>query len=106
VKSHDAVVVGAGMAGSAAALRLAQLGQDAALLDAAADPSAGGNTALSGGGLHIARLSLDSKPARLLRRISLAVAPTNDIPDIDGCPAAVKVHLVRAINIVTSGPSS
>ena len=77
MKTYDAVVVGAGMAGSTAALRLTQLGQDVALLDAAEDPSAGGNTALSGGGLHIARLSLDSKPARLLRR--MVYAPSGNL---------------------------
>jgi fumarate reductase flavoprotein subunit len=74
LKTYDVVVVGAGISGSVAALRLAQGRRSVALLDAADDPSAGGNTALSGGGLHIARLSLDAKPARLLRRMLYAPA--------------------------------
>jgi fumarate reductase flavoprotein subunit len=68
----DVVVVGAGMAGTAAALRVAELGRNVVLLDTAEDPTAGGNTAISGGGVHISRLSLDSDPARLRRRIMWA----------------------------------
>jgi fumarate reductase flavoprotein subunit len=60
------------MAGSAAAARAAELGCGVLLLDAEDDPSAGGNTAISGGGLHISRLTLDADPARLKRRILYA----------------------------------
>jgi succinate dehydrogenase/fumarate reductase flavoprotein subunit len=42
------------------------------LLDVEDDPSAGGNSAIGGGGVHISRLSLDSDPARLKRRIMYA----------------------------------
>jgi fumarate reductase flavoprotein subunit len=47
------VVVGAGLAGSTAAARAAQLGREVVLIDSATDPTAGGNTALSGGGIHV-----------------------------------------------------
>jgi fumarate reductase flavoprotein subunit len=60
------------MAGSSAAARAAELGRNVLLLDAEDDPSAGGNTAISGGGLHISRLTLDADPARLKRRILYA----------------------------------
>jgi fumarate reductase flavoprotein subunit len=53
VKTDLAIVVGAGMAGSVAAARAAQLGRKVLLLDAAADASAGGNAAISGGGVHV-----------------------------------------------------
>jgi fumarate reductase flavoprotein subunit len=56
VPGTDVVVIGAGLAGSTAALRAASLGARVTLLDAAADSTAGGNTPLSGGSLHIAHL--------------------------------------------------
>ncbi len=68
----DVVVVGAGIAGSSAALRAVELGRTVLLLDVEDDPSAGGNSAIGGGGVHISRLSLDSDPARLKRRIMYA----------------------------------
>jgi fumarate reductase flavoprotein subunit len=52
-KSDLAIVVGAGLAGSTAAARAAQLGCRVLLLDAAGDASAGGNAAISGGGVHV-----------------------------------------------------
>src|SRR5882757_2297413 len=58
----DVIVVGAGLAGSCAALRAAELGCRVALLDAGPDPSGAGNTALSGGGLHLAHRSLHDDP--------------------------------------------
>jgi fumarate reductase flavoprotein subunit len=72
VTRFDVVVIGAGMAGSASAVRAAELGGNVALLDAEQDPSAGGNTVISGGGVHISRLSLDADSARLKRRIMYA----------------------------------
>jgi fumarate reductase flavoprotein subunit len=54
--SIDVLVIGAGLAGSTAALRAASLGARVTLLDAAADSTGGGNTPLSGGSLHIAHL--------------------------------------------------
>lgn len=69
VCERDLIVVGGGIAGSVAACRAADLGLSVLLLDVAADPTAGGNTSLSGGGIHIARLGLDADPGRLRRRI-------------------------------------
>ncbi len=65
----EVVVVGGGIAGSVTACRAAELGLRVTLLDAAGDPTGGGNTGLSGGGIHLARLGLDADPARLRRRI-------------------------------------
>jgi fumarate reductase flavoprotein subunit len=47
------VVVGGGLAGSAAACRAQELGGETTLIDAADDPTAGGNSVLATGGLHI-----------------------------------------------------
>ncbi len=49
----DVIVVGAGLAGSAAACRASELGRSVVLVDAAEDPTAGGNTTLSTGGMHV-----------------------------------------------------
>jgi len=63
------VVVGAGLAGSTAALRARQLGAAVLLVDKSPDASAGGNTRLSGGNLHAVSLALDDDPALIRSRI-------------------------------------
>lgn len=65
----DVLVIGAGLAGSMAAARAASLGCSVVLVDAAPDPSAGGNTRLSGGSIHVAGVPLTSAPADLLAHI-------------------------------------
>ena len=72
MNAFDVVVIGAGMAGSVASLRCAELGLRVLLLDAAETPSAGGNTALSAGGVHFGRLSLDAGPDAIRARIMRA----------------------------------
>lgn len=66
----DFLVVGAGIGGSAAAARAAELGLRTLLLDKGPDPSTSGNTRLSGGSLHIGEMNLRTEPAVLLRRIN------------------------------------
>ncbi len=66
---RDFVVVGAGIAGSAAATRAAELGLRTLLLDKGSDPSGSGNAALSGGSLHIAYANLKTAPNELFDRI-------------------------------------
>jgi fumarate reductase flavoprotein subunit len=65
----DVIVVGAGMAGSVTAAVAAQSGLRVVLVDAAEDPTGGGNSSLGGGGMHIARADLRSDPALLRERI-------------------------------------
>lgn len=72
----DVVVIGAGTAGTAAALRCAESGLRVLLLDAAEEPSLGGNTALSAGGIHYGRLSLDADPDALRAKIMNAPVGT------------------------------
>jgi fumarate reductase flavoprotein subunit len=67
--SERVVVVGAGLAGSTAAARAAQLGRDVILLESAPDASAGGNTARSGGGVHLTSQHLLSDPDVLRERV-------------------------------------
>lgn len=69
-REWDFLVVGAGIGGSAAAARAAELGLRTLLLDKGPDPSASGNTRLSGGSLHIANMNLRTEPAVLLRAIN------------------------------------
>ena len=64
----DLVVMGAGLAGSVSALRAAELGLRVVLVDAADDPTAGGNTALSGGSLHVATVPMTAPASELRRR--------------------------------------
>jgi fumarate reductase flavoprotein subunit len=54
----DVIVVGAGLAGSTAALVGAQAGRRVLLLDAGADPTMSSNTAMSGGRMHVAHAEL------------------------------------------------
>ena len=67
--SERVVVVGAGLAGSTAAARAAQLGREVILLESAPDASAGGNTARSGGGVHLTSQHLLSDPGVLRERV-------------------------------------
>jgi fumarate reductase flavoprotein subunit len=64
-KNQRVVVIGAGLAGSTAALRAAQLGCEVTLIDSAPDATAGGNTAMSGGGVHVTHQDLRSDPGVL-----------------------------------------
>jgi fumarate reductase flavoprotein subunit len=66
---YDVIVVGAGMAGSTAAAVTAQAGLRVLVVDAAEDPSGGGNTAFGGGGMHVGRAELRSDPALLRDRM-------------------------------------
>jgi fumarate reductase flavoprotein subunit len=66
----DVLVIGAGLGGSMAAARAASLGCSVTLVDAAAKPSAGGNTRLSGGSIHIAGMPLTTPSADLLAHIN------------------------------------
>jgi fumarate reductase flavoprotein subunit len=80
--AYDVIVVGAGMTGSVAACQAAQLGCRVLLLDTCADPTAGGNTALSGGALHIARARYDADPELLRDRImTRAILARPDLVD-------------------------
>jgi fumarate reductase flavoprotein subunit len=82
-RPYDVVVVGAGMTGSVTACRAAELGCRVLQLDTAEDPTAGGNTTLSGGGLHIARAGYDSDPAMLRDNIYMrAVLPRPDLIEV------------------------
>src|SRR5882757_532750 len=91
MRDADVIIVGAGMAGSVAACRATELGLAALLLDAADDSTGGGNTSLSGGGIHIARLSLNADPARLRRRI------------LWGATGVVREHLADRICSMADG---
>ncbi|HWD65687.1 MAG TPA: FAD-dependent oxidoreductase [Solirubrobacteraceae bacterium] len=68
-RPYDVVVVGAGMTGSVTAGRAAELGCRVLQLDTAEDSTAGGNTTLSGGGLHLARSRFDADPEILRDKI-------------------------------------
>lgn len=68
-ETFDVVVVGAGLAGSVAALRSQEMGKQTLLLDRGDDPAATGNTRFSGGTMHVARRHMRSSPARLTERI-------------------------------------
>lgn len=68
-EAYDLVVVGAGLAGSVGAARAASLGRRVLLLDAAADPSGGGNSAMSWGSLHVATVPMTAPVGQLRRRI-------------------------------------
>src|ERR1700754_490364 len=69
VATRRVVVVGAGLAGSTAAARAAQLGCHVTLLDAEPDATAGGNNARPGGGIHVTSTDLRTDPAVLRERI-------------------------------------
>ena len=71
-RTYDLLVVGAGMAGASAACRAASLRCSVLLVDAAPDPSAAGNTAISGGSLHVATAPLTSPVEQLRERIQNA----------------------------------
>jgi fumarate reductase flavoprotein subunit len=68
-EGYDIIVVGAGLAGSVAAAVAAERGRHVLLVDSAPESSAGGNSVLSGGGLHIVRAELCDDPEVLERRI-------------------------------------
>ena len=68
----DAIVVGAGLAGCAAALRAQELGCRTLLLDKSDVPSSGSNTVLSGGNLHLAYSPLQAPTRELRLRIEEA----------------------------------
>jgi succinate dehydrogenase/fumarate reductase flavoprotein subunit len=68
-KNQRVVVIGAGLAGSTAAARAAQLGCEVTLIDLAPDATAGGNTAMSGGGVHVTAQDLRSDPGVLRNRV-------------------------------------
>lgn len=70
-RSFDVVVVGCGLAGSAAALRAQQLGCHTMLVDKAPDGTAAGNTRLSGGALHAAGAYLDESAVQIAQRIDI-----------------------------------
>jgi fumarate reductase flavoprotein subunit len=68
------------MTGSAAAGRAAELGSRVLLVDGGQDPTASGNTALAGGGLHIARERLDADPDVLRQKmLERAILPRRDL---------------------------
>jgi fumarate reductase flavoprotein subunit len=80
---YDVVVVGAGMTGSVSACYAAELGCRVALLDASDDPSAGGNTTLSGGAFHVARTRYDADPEVLREKILMrAILPRIELIDV------------------------
>jgi len=89
----DALVIGAGLAGSMAAARATSLGCSVVLVDAAPDPSAGGNTRLSGGSIHIAGAPLTAPPAELLAHIVDVTHGTAH----PGLAAALSEHSGRAL---------
>jgi fumarate reductase flavoprotein subunit len=66
----DVLVIGAGLAGSTAALKAASLGARVMLLDACADSTAGGNTPLSGGSIHVGHLHPSTAPDDLRDRVN------------------------------------
>jgi fumarate reductase flavoprotein subunit len=79
----DVVVVGAGMTGTVTATAAAEAGCRVALLDAAADSTAGGNTSLSGGALHLARSRYDADSEILRDKIlGRAVLPRKELVDV------------------------
>ena len=91
--ASDVLVVGAGLAGSMAAARAASRGCSVVLVDAAPDPSAGGNTRLSGGSIHIAGLPLTTAPADLLAHV---IGVTHGLARRD-LAAALSEHSGRAL---------
>jgi fumarate reductase flavoprotein subunit len=89
----DVLVIGAGLAGSMAAARAASLGCSVALVDTAPDPSAGGNTRLSGGSIHVAGVPLTTAPADILAHI-VDVTHGTARPEL---AAALAEHCGRAL---------
>jgi fumarate reductase flavoprotein subunit len=65
----DVVVVGGGLAGTAAALEARERGARTLLIERGDPPADTGNTRLSGGTLHAAMLSLSTPAAEIERRI-------------------------------------
>lgn len=96
----DAVVIGAGLAGSVAACRAQELGCRCLLIDKSDDPSAGGNTGLSGGTIHAAGIHMKS-PADVIRRRVEEVTGGETDPDL---AIAFAEHSARALSwVVKSG---
>jgi fumarate reductase flavoprotein subunit len=82
-RRYDAVVVGAGMTGSVTAGYAAELGCRVLLLDAAEDATAGGNSTLSGGALHVARTRFDADPSLLREKILMrAILPRIELIEV------------------------
>jgi fumarate reductase flavoprotein subunit len=69
----DAIVVGAGMAGSVGALRAQELGLRTLLIDKSEEPAADSNTVLSGGNLHLAYTHLLAPAPHLRERVESAI---------------------------------
>jgi fumarate reductase flavoprotein subunit len=63
---YDVVIVGSGMAGSVAAVRAAELGASAIVLDQAEDTTVAGSTVLAGGSVHLVHQPLDAD-SKILR---------------------------------------
>ena len=105
----DLVVVGAGLAGSVAAARAATLGARVLLLDQAEDPTAGGNTPMSGGSIHVAGIHVTSPPAEIRLRIDEATLG-NARPDLADAVAAnagraLAWLLSQGISVETPNPT-
>lgn len=67
--SIDCVVVGGGLAGIVAAIRLSERGVETIVLERGADDGGVGNARISGGLLHVAWHPMDEEPDRLYRAI-------------------------------------
>src|SRR5690349_19756566 len=67
--TFDAVVVGAGLAGTTAALRAQELGARVVLLERDERPAEAGNSRLSGGTIHAALLHMTEPPEKIAERI-------------------------------------
>lgn len=102
VRSDDAVVVGAGLAGAAAARALAQAGLRVTVLDAAAEPASGasGNPA---GLFHAIVNGEDGPYARLYRAAALRAAQVYGEALAAGGVAGAVQGLVR---LASAGPSA
>jgi len=83
----EVVVVGGGIGGTVAACHAQEFGCRTILLDKCNDPTAGSNTRLSGGGLHIAHADILSTPERLRHRIDEVTGGTSK-PDLADALAA------------------
>jgi fumarate reductase flavoprotein subunit len=76
--SADAAIVGGGLAGLSAAVRLAELGLSAVLLEAGEDAHYAANSRYAGGVFHLAFRDLDDAPHVLAQAITEASAGLRD----------------------------
>jgi len=67
--TFDVAIIGAGLAGTTAALRAQELGSRALLLDRDEHPAEAGNSRLSGGTIHAALLHMTEPPEVIAERI-------------------------------------